>query len=200
MNVRVNTFRGATNPDNGTTYLHEKLLPLLHQQAGYRGGMTSVNRASQIVGLIALWEDNNALEASEGIAADSRAEAVSMIGGDVTAETFEQVVGEIGNPPPATGCLVRFVSFETDPARVDENVAYFRAEVLPAIKGAPGFRAVRNLINRTTGRGLTAVIVSDQDALAAAEVSFEARREKGEAHGIRFGEITHREVVLVDKL
>jgi hypothetical protein len=26
MNVRVNTVRGATNPDNGTTYLHEKLL------------------------------------------------------------------------------------------------------------------------------------------------------------------------------
>ena len=36
MNVRVNTVRGATNPDNGTAYLHEELLPLLHQQAGYR--------------------------------------------------------------------------------------------------------------------------------------------------------------------
>jgi hypothetical protein len=142
----------------------------------------------------------DALEASEAVAAESRAEAVSMIGGDVTVETFEQVVGEVGNPPPAKGCLVRFVSFETDPARVDENVAYFRAEVLPAIKESPGFRAVRNLINRTTGRGLTAIIVSDTDALTAAEVSFEARREKGEVHGIRFGEITHREVVLVDKL
>jgi hypothetical protein len=200
MNVRVNTVRGATNPDNGIAYLHETLLPLLHQQAGYKGGMTSVDRAGAVVGVIALWEDKDALEASEAVAAESRAEAVSMIGGDVTVETFEQVVGEVGNPPPAKGCLVRFVSFETDPARVDENVAYFRAEVLPAIKESPGFRAVRNLINRTTGRGLTAIIVSDKDALTAAEVSFEARREKGEVHGIRFGEITHREVVLVDKL
>jgi hypothetical protein len=70
----------------------------------------------------------------------------------------------------------------------------------PAITGSPGFRAVRNLIDRTTGRGLTAIIVSDEDALRAAEVGFQARREKGAAHGIRFGEITHREVVLVDKL
>lgn len=162
--------------------------------------MTSIDRAGAVVGLITLWEDKNALEASEGLAADSRAEAASMIGGDVTVETFEQVVGEIGNPPPAEGCLVRFVSFQTDPARVDENVAFFKGEDLPAITGSPGFRALRHLVDRTTGLGLTAVIVSDEDALRAAEAGFEARREKDEAHGMRFGEITHREVVLVDKL
>lgn len=200
MNVRVNTVRGATNPDNGIAYLHEKLLPLLHEQAGYRGGMTSVDRAGAVVGVIALWEDKDALEASEAVAADSRAEAISLIGGDVTVEIFEQAVGEIGNPPPAKGCLVRFVSFETDPARADESVAFFRADVLPAIKASPGFRAVRNLINRTTGRGLTAIIVTDQAALKAAEISFDASRETAQTHGIRFGEITHREVVLVDKL
>jgi hypothetical protein len=60
---------------------------------------------------------------------------------------------------------------------------------------------VRHLIDRTTGRGLTAIIVSDEDALKAAEAGFEAGREKGEAaHGMRFVEITDREVVLVDKL
>jgi hypothetical protein len=50
MHVRVNTVREATNPDNGTRYLHEKVLPLLRQQAGYRGGMTSVDRAGAVVG------------------------------------------------------------------------------------------------------------------------------------------------------
>jgi hypothetical protein len=50
MHVRVNTVRGATNPDDGTTYLHEKVLPLLRQPAGYRGGMTSVDRAGAVVG------------------------------------------------------------------------------------------------------------------------------------------------------
>jgi hypothetical protein len=93
MHVRVNTVRGATNPGNGTAYLHEKVLPLLRQQAGYRGGMTSVDRAGAVVGLISLWEDKNALEASEGVAVDSRAEAVRMIGGDATVDTFEQVGG-----------------------------------------------------------------------------------------------------------
>jgi len=195
MNVRVNTVRGATNTDTGIAYLHEKLLPLLHQQAGYRGGMTSVDRTGAVAGLIALWENKDALEASEAVAAKARAEAVSLIGGDVAVETLEQVVSEIGNPPPAKGCLVRFVSFETDPARLDENVTFFRAEALPAIKGSPGFRAVRNLVNRTTGRGLTAIIVSDQDALRAAEISFDGRRETAETRGVRFGEITHREVV-----
>jgi hypothetical protein len=59
---------------------------------------------------------------------------------------------------------------------------------------------VRHLIGRTTGRGLTAIIVSDEDASRAAEAGFEAGREKGEAHGMRFVVITDREVVLVDKL
>jgi hypothetical protein len=200
MHVRVNTVRGATSPDNSTAYLHENAPPLLRQQAGYRGGMTSVDRAGAVVGLITLWEDENALETSENVAGGSRAEAVRMIGGDVTVETFEQVVGEIGNPLPTEGCLVRFVSFEMDPARADENIAFFKGEDLAAITGSPGFRAVRHLIDRTTGRGLTAIIVSDEDAMKAAEAGFEARREKDEAHGVRFGEITHRDVVLVDKL
>jgi hypothetical protein len=39
----------------------------------------------------------------------------------------EQVVGEIGNPPPAEGCLVRFVTFQTNPAGVDENLAFYTA-------------------------------------------------------------------------
>jgi hypothetical protein len=79
------------------------------------------------VGLISLWEDKNALEASERVAADSRTEAVRMNGGDATVDTFEQVVGEVGNPPPAEGCLVRFVSFQTDAAQVDENVAFLES-------------------------------------------------------------------------
>jgi hypothetical protein len=184
MHVRVNTVLG-TSPDNGITYLHEKVLPLLHRQVGYRGGMTSVDRAGAVVGLITLWEDKNALETSEDVVADSRAEAVRMIGGDVTVETFEQVVGEIGHPPPTEGCLVRFVSFQIDPAQVDENIAFFKGEDLPTIKESDGFRAVRHLIDRTTGQGLTTIIVSDEDALRAAEVGFEARREKDEAHGIQ---------------
>ena len=49
------------------------MLPLLHQQAGYRGGMTSIDRAGAVVGVISMWEDRNALEAGEGIAADLRA-------------------------------------------------------------------------------------------------------------------------------
>jgi hypothetical protein len=102
-----------------------------------------------------------------------------MIGGDVTVETFEQVKAQIGKPPPTEGCLVRFVSFQMDPARVDANLAYFNAEVLPAIAGSPGFRAVRNLIDRTTGRGLTAIIVSDEGALRAAEVGFRGAPRPG---------------------
>ena len=54
--------------------------------------MTSVDRAGAVVGVIALWEDKNALEASEPVVAGSRAEAVSILGGDATVETFEQVV------------------------------------------------------------------------------------------------------------
>jgi hypothetical protein len=99
--------------------------------------MTSVDRAGAVVGVISLWEDKNALEAGEGVAADLRSEAVLMIGGEVTVETFEQVVGEIGNPPPAEGCLVRFVSFQTNPAGVDENLAFFKVRICQRSRDRP---------------------------------------------------------------
>jgi hypothetical protein len=87
-----------------------------------------------------------------------------------------------------------------DPARVEEHAAFFESDVLAAIRASPGFRGVRSFTDSSTGRGSTAIIVSGEDALRAAEAGFEARRDDDEAHGIRFGEIFHRKVLLVDRL
>ena len=200
MHGRVNTVRGATALADGIPYLDEYVLPLLHRQPGYRGGMASIDESSGVFGLITLWEDATALEASERAAAAARSEVQRLMGGAVTVATFDQVVSAIGHPPPAAGCLVRFVSFRLDPARLGESGAFFESDILPAIRRSPGFRGVRNFIDSTTGRGLTATIVSDDDALTAAAAGFEARRDTDEARGISYGEIAHRKVLQIGRL
>jgi hypothetical protein len=197
---RVDTLQGATNLADGRAYLTADVLPLLRRQSGYRGGMASIDESAGVPGLISLWEDGTALEASERAAAGSRSGLVRLAGGDVTVETFDQVVSDIGRPPPEAGCLVRFVQFRLDPSLVGQTAAFFESDIRPAISMSPGFRAVRNFTDASTGRGLTAIIVSDAEGLTAAEAGFEARRESDEAHGIRFGEIADRKVLLVDRL
>lgn len=83
------------------------------------------------------------------------------------------------------------------PTRVDDNVAYFKSEVLPRIKDQPGFQAVRQMINRETGQGAVGTVWADQKAMQAWAKEAEVRREEaGKARGIEFSEPSFREVVL----
>jgi heme-degrading monooxygenase HmoA len=85
-----------------------------------------------------------------------------------------------------------------DPAKIDENLDYFRREVVPQIKSGPGFCAVRNMINRQTGAGMVGTVWADEAALDAAAAAAEARRQQAAQRGVTFGQQSRREIVLVD--
>ena len=85
-----------------------------------------------------------------------------------------------------------------DPGKVDDNIVFFKREIAPQIKASPGFRGLRNMINRDTGEGLVGSSWSDQEAMKRAAGEAEARREQGRARGVNFGEISFREIVLVE--
>ena len=85
-----------------------------------------------------------------------------------------------------------------DPAKVDENFAFFKSDVLPRIKASAGFQAVRNMINRETGQGLVGTAWANQGAMNAASAEAMARREEGVARGVNFGETSYREILFAD--
>ena len=54
-----------------------------------------------------------------------------------------------------------------DPASVDENAAFFKSEILPQIKAAPGFCALRQMADRKKGRAVVGVVFEDRSSLDA---------------------------------
>ena len=136
-------------------------------------------------------------EASESALAKSRQEGLDIIGGKLTVETFEELLAEVIEPPtPGSALMVTRVSM--DPAKIDENFAYFKSEVLPRIKANAGFQALRNMMNRKTGDGLVGAVWATKDAMKAAAADAESRRPDGIARGVSFDDVSYREILFAD--
>jgi heme-degrading monooxygenase HmoA len=197
MFTRVVTFTGAKDLDGGVGFVRDEVVPLMRQQHGFRGLTVSVDRSGALLGVLSLWDSEADRAASESALAKTREKAQTVIGGTMAIESFEELVLDVVEAPVVgSSLLVRRVSM--DPAKVDENAAFFTREVLPQIKANPGFRAARNMINRQTGEGLVGTSWTDTASMEAAAAAAEARREQATRQGVTLGEQSRREIVFVE--
>jgi heme-degrading monooxygenase HmoA len=197
MFTRTVTFTGATDFDAGLRYLQNTVAPLLREQKGFRGVTASADRSGGVLGVLSLWETEADRDASESTLVKAREEGQRVIGGDITVEHFEELLVEIGKPPVA-GCSLLVRRLSMDPAKIEENLGFFRREVLPQIKANPGFCAVRNMINRQTGEGMVGTVWADRASMDAAAEAGEARRQLAAERGVSLGEQSKREIIFVD--
>jgi hypothetical protein len=198
MFTRVLTFTGAKDIDGGVDFLRDQVVPLLNEQKGYRGVTASADRSAGVVGILSLWDTQSDRDASERALADTRQQGRDIIGGELTVENFEQLVAEVGATPPGPGSALMVTRISMDPAKIDENLEFFKREVLPRITASPGFQAVRNMTNRETGHGLVGTAWVDRKAMEAAAAEAIARRPEGEARGVSFGDASYREMLFAD--
>jgi heme-degrading monooxygenase HmoA len=197
MFTRLLTFTGTDNIDAGVTYLRDEVLPVLHAQRGYRGVTASASQSERVIGILSLWDTAADRDASDSALGKARQEAAKLVGGDLSVETFELMVAEIREPADV-GSALMVTRLSMEPAKIDENLGFFKSEVLPRITAAPGFRALRNMINRQSGEGVVGSAWADQDAMMAASEQAMARRPEGISRGVNFGETSYREIVFAD--
>jgi len=194
--VRMTLNEGVSDFEAATKHLENVVLPAVKELKGFRGITASADRKSGALGILTLWETEADMEASAAAASKVRQEAASAIGGKVVdVQSYEQVLQEMAGGPPAPGSPLLITPTKMDPATVDENIAFFKASVLPEIKATPGFRAVRNMINRKTGEGIVGIALADQASVAGALSSAAARRERATQRGVELGDIAQREIV-----
>jgi heme-degrading monooxygenase HmoA len=191
------TFRGATDIDGGVTYLRQDVLPVLSAQHGYRGVTASGNRSTNILGILSLWETEEDRASSDSALGKAREEAAKIVGGNLTVENFEQMVAEVVKPI-TVGCALFVTRVSMDPTNVDENVAFFKNEVLPVIKSQPGFCGLRNMMDRSTGNGAVGSVWETQKALESFVAMQPERRKIAESRGVRFAEQDTREILFAD--
>lgn len=198
MYVRLSTSGNVTDVNAVVDQLANHVLPAIQGQQGYRGLTASAHRADGIVTVLTVWESEADLKASEALANELRHKAVEASGGVLQqVQVYEQLVQVIGDSPPAPGCALLVRPVKMDPAKVDDNLAFFRANALAMITSTPGFRAVRNLMDRSSGEGMVGTVWDDESSIEASELQFEQVRPFAEAQGVEFGEPFRREIVFV---
>lgn len=194
---RVLTFSGAKDIDGGVGLVRESATPVLREQKGYRGTNVSADRDGGVFGILTLWDTEANRDGSFDALAGLRQRGLDVIGGELTVENFEELVLEVASPP-TVGSALMVTRISMDPSKIDENVGFFKSNILPRITAAPGFLALRNMIDRKTGRGAVGTVWADQDAMKSAAAEGQARRDEGRARGVNFVEDSFREIVYAD--
>jgi heme-degrading monooxygenase HmoA len=197
MFARMITYSGAKNIDDGITFVREKALPTVQEQKGYRSLSASVDRANGVLGILSLWETEADRDASQSALASVREDGQHIIGGELEVETAEELFSEVAQPPgPGAYLVLRRVSM--DPAKIDENLAFFKAEVVPQIKANSGFCGIRNLIDRETGKGAVGTVWTDEASARAAAADAQSRQGQAASRGVNLEEQSFREIVFAD--
>jgi heme-degrading monooxygenase HmoA len=197
MYARVLTFTGVTDIDAAINYLRETALPVVQSQRGYKGMTASADRAGGVLGVLSLWESESDRDASESALGKTRQEAQGQFATGLTVETFEERVVQM-TKRPEVGSRLMVTHISMDPAKVDENIEFFKAAVAPDMAASPGFRAVRNMIDAPTGEGIVGTLWDDEESMQAAAAAAMSRRPEAASRGVNLGEPSYREIVFTD--
>ena len=197
MYTRVVTMSGVKDVDGFLASIQETSLSALRAQRGYKGISVSADRSSGIVGTLTMWESEADRDASDSALAKLREDAKSKFATDMKIDSFEDMVVEMARPPEV-GSRLMVTRVSMDPTKIDEIVEAFKSEVVPQIKAAPGFRSLRDMMNRQTGQGIVGTIWDDEQSMQTAAEAAMARRPEGEARGVTFGETSYREIIFMD--
>jgi hypothetical protein len=195
MYTRLLTFTGATGIDAGVNYVREKALPILDTQHGFRGVSASADRAGKLMTILSLWETEADRSASDSALGKAREEALKLVGGSLEIENFEEVV-QVITKPPMPGCVLNVVRVRMDPESIDRNVAWFKEAIVPMITSQQGFCALRNMVDRQSGRALSGSVFEDKESADLSLAAIPERRSAAEERGVTFESINQREMLL----
>ena len=197
MHTRVVTFTGVKDLEGGLSFVRNEVMPVLNEQKGYRGTTVSADRPGGVLGVLSLWDSAADREASFGALAKARQRGVEITGGEMTIESFEEMVADISEIP-AVGSALMVTRISMDPTKIDANLEFFKSDVLPRIKANSGYQALRNMINRETGTGIVGAVWRDQESMKAAAADAQTRREDAISRGVNFGDVSFRELLIVE--
>ncbi|GAC1316964.1 MAG: hypothetical protein NVSMB12_14310 [Acidimicrobiales bacterium] len=195
MYVRANTVTGAKDIDTGVSLVRDKVVPVLKEQKGYRGLTISADRDAGEVGILSLWDSLADLDASDSAIGKLRQEVVAAMGGSVTVTKMEQIVAEVGSEPPSEGCSLRIIEITMDPAIVDQQIAFFRENIVPELKATAGFRLVRLMVDRAAGKGMVGSVWADEASMRAADAAAEERRVAAKGRGVEISDPRYRKIL-----
>jgi quinol monooxygenase YgiN len=165
MFIRVTRVQAPPDKLQEAMQNYEKnILPGVRKTPGNQGAALLINRQSGAGLGITYWESAKALAASEQMGNQTRLQSTKDVPGTqvVNVERGELMIMDRAAPPKA-GSMVRTVTVNGDPEKLDAAIVQIRNHVLPVLKAQKGYRATIVSVDRPTGR-LTASTVWDTKA------------------------------------
>jgi heme-degrading monooxygenase HmoA len=181
MFARVTTVQAdVSRIDEGIAFARE-VQPQVDQIPGSRGMAMWVDRASGRCAITVLWADREALEASTDAVAGFRAAVAEHLGGgEPRVEVFEVAVRHLVKPAEP-GYWHRSTRCDVPAGDLDQVVEHFQHSVVPAVDKVDGLTAAVLLVDRDSGKALTAVTYDSREALDASRARGQDLRDAAAA-------------------
>jgi len=94
---------------------------------------------------------------------------------------------------------LRVTAFKSDPAKLDEAIAFLKNKIIPAISKAPGFLGATCIVDREKGEGAASTLWESLDTMNTAEqLGQQSRSQSSEATGIEVVDVDRFEITVLE--
>jgi quinol monooxygenase YgiN len=197
MYARSTTTRG--NPqmiDDAIAYLRDEVMPAVTAMDGCIGLSMMCDRDSGRCIATSAWQSEEAMHNSESGMHDMRMRYAQMMGSEPEVQEWEIAVLHRKHTAPE-GAACRVLWSRGDPANAETAVDVYRMSLLPRMEDLPGFCSVSFLIDRESGRAVTAVVYESRDSMnRATEMAKPMREEFTRQMGGEITEVAEFDLVL----
>lgn len=153
--------------DAGAAHIRDQVLPTLMQLDGFVGLSMMLDRNSGRCVVTTAWQSAEAMHATADKAGQLRNRAAEIFGGSPEVDEWEIAVMHRDHPTHDGAC-VRVAWVETDPDRMDDLIATFKMGALPQLEALDGFCSSSFMVNRSSGRAVSATCFESRMAMDAA--------------------------------
>jgi quinol monooxygenase YgiN len=197
MYARSTTVRG--NPqklDEGIRYVHDKVMPAVQQMDGCVGLSMLVDRDTGRCIVTTAWADAEAMRNSADGVRSIREKAAEILEGTPEVQEWEIAVLHRTHET-SDGACARVSWHQCDPGEMDRVIDGFRMSVLPRVEDIPGFCSMSVLVDRETGRCVTAATYESRAAMErSTEQAMALRQEFTKQMGMQVTEVMGFDLVL----
>jgi quinol monooxygenase YgiN len=166
LHARSSTIQAQPSSiDAGIAYVRDELLPAVQELDGCIGMSLLVDRNSGRCIATTAWEDQAAMRASAERARRLRDQAAARFGGTVGKVEEWEIAVLRRDHRTGDGACARATWATADPARIDQNLEYYRTVLLPEMENLEGFCSVSLLIDRASGRAVSCASFESREAM-----------------------------------
>jgi len=168
MYARSTTVRGDSQAlDEVIAYMRDDVRPAVENMAGCIGVSMLCDRDSGRCIATTAWETEEAMHDSESAVHNMRERYAEMLRGTPEVQEWEIAVLHRLQTAPDGACC-RVIWGRTDPAKIDDATTTLRTALLSRLEELPGFCSVSMLVDRQSGRGVTATVYESREAMSRA--------------------------------